>query len=267
MRSPSRRLAPAVLGLLLVAALAPLAARGADDTVASAEQRAHTLANAERVERGLVKLRWDQRLGDLARDRATYMAETDTFSHTQSGGTSVFDLMTDAGIKWYGGGEIIAWNIGTELDASADYVLRQWMNSSGHKAIMVSKDFNYVGFGVATSPETGRRYWAGVYMKGPDRTAGWAKTGSVSISRLDARSSRVTVRWGGGDTKLQVLTSGHRYFQVQSRRNGNEWKTYPTTTSTSRSWTLYRDSVYEFRVRSRDKAGNWSSWKTVTINP
>ena len=102
-----------------------------------------------------MKLRWDKRLAELARERATHMAETDTFSHTQSGGTSVFDMMSAAGIRWYGAGEIIAWNIGTELRDSADYVIRQWMNSSGHKAIMVSKDYNYVGFGVATSPTSG----------------------------------------------------------------------------------------------------------------
>jgi uncharacterized protein YkwD len=273
MRSPIRRLVPAALALLLLATLAPLAATAAElsetelAAVTAAEQRAHDLANAERRERGLVSLRWDARLGDLARARATHMAETENFSHTQSGGTSVFDMMSAAGIKWYGAGEIIAWNIGTELNASADYVVRQWMNSSGHKAIMISKGFNYVGFGVAVSPTTGKRYWAGVYMKGPDRTGSWAKLGTISKTRVDSDTTKVTLRWGGGDNRLQVLTSGLRYFQLQRRRDGGSWYTYPLTTNTSMVRPWIRGSVYEFRVRSRDKAGNWSSWKTQTIAP
>lgn len=273
MRSLSRRLAPVALATIVLAALLPLAASAAEpgDTdlaaVGAAEQRAHDLANAERLERGLVRLRWDDRLGDLARARATHMADTDTFSHTQSGGTSVFDLMSEAGIKWYGAGEIIAWNIGTDVSGSADYVIDQWMNSSGHKAIMTSSDFNYVGFGVATSPVTGKRYWAGVYMKGPDRTGSTARIGTISKTRVDAKTTKVTLRWGGADTRLQVLTSGLRYFQVQRSRDGGDWYTYPLTTATSMTRPWVRGSEYEFRVRSRDKAGNWSSWKTVTVRP
>jgi hypothetical protein len=32
----------------------------------------------------------------------------------------------------------------------------------------------------------------------------------------------------------------------------------------SRKW--YRNSTYEFRVRSRDRAGNWGAWTVTTIN-
>ena len=63
MRSLPRRLSLTALAILLVAALTPIGASAADLTdeelaaVSAAEQRAHSLANAERVERGLVKLR------------------------------------------------------------------------------------------------------------------------------------------------------------------------------------------------------------------
>ena len=33
---------------------------------------------------------------------------------------------------------------------------------------------------------------------------------------------KVTINWNGNDTRLQVLTSGFRYFQVQRRRVGGD---------------------------------------------
>ena len=95
--------------------------------------------------------------------------------HTQKDGTNVFNLINDAGIKWYGAGEIIARNSATDLQGSAAYAVQSWMGSSGHRAIIMSTDYNYVGFGLAVA-SNGRRYWAGVFLKGPDRTGAWAST-------------------------------------------------------------------------------------------
>ena len=179
MRSPVRR--PVLIGLVvaLAAGLLPLASvaatTGAGVSVASAEQTALSLTNARRSNAGLITLRADARLFALARERAEYMARTDTFSHTQSDGTNVFDMLSADGIAWYGAGEIIAWNTAAALDYSATYAVKGWMDSPGHRAIIMSTGYNYVGFGLAISPETGRRYWAGVYLKGPDRTGAWAK--------------------------------------------------------------------------------------------
>ena len=36
------------------------------------------------------------------------------------------------------------------------------MASPSHKAIIMSTGYNYVGFGLAISAATGKRYWAGV---------------------------------------------------------------------------------------------------------
>ena len=83
----------------------------------------------------------------------------------------------------------------------------------------MSKGYNYVGFGLAIA-SSGKRYWAGVYLKGPDRTGAWAKVTSRRQANLSATYVRVSVRWAGRDTQLQVLTSGLRYYQVQRRRNG-----------------------------------------------
>jgi uncharacterized protein YkwD len=268
MRSLARRLSPLALAFILVVGLAP-AATAADTTsvsgasISAAEKSVLTLTNRRRASAGLVGLRWDSRLAGLARERAAYMAKTGEFSHTQANGTNVFDMIQAAHITWYGAGEIIAWNTAAALDYSAAFAVQGWMGSPTHRSIVMSKGYNYVGFGLAIS-SSGKRYWAGVYLKGPDRTGSWAKMVSVAKTTLSSTYVRVTVKWRGGDTRLQVLTSGLRYYQIQRRRNGAYWYDYGITSgsSTARRW--YRNSTYEFRVRSRDKAGNWGAW-TVTV--
>jgi hypothetical protein len=268
MRSPARRFSPLALAFILLVGLVPSAGAADGDpsgaAIAAAEKSVLTLTNRRRASAGLVSLRWDGRLADLARDRAAYMAKTGEFSHTQSNGTDVFDMIVSAGIKWYGAGEIIAWNTAAALDYSAAFAVQGWMGSPSHKAIVMSKGYNYVGFGLAIS-SSGKRYWAGVYLKGPDRTGAWAKVVNDAKRNLSSRYVRVWVKWAGGDVRLQVLTSGLRYYQIQRRRNGGYWYNYGTTTSTSTIRRWYRNSTYEFRVRARDQAGNWGAWMTTVI--
>ena len=269
MRSPARR--PILIGLVMALAvgLVPVAAASASapsaSAIAAAEKDAFNLTNARRTNAGLVTLKADPRLSALARERAAYMAKTERFSHTQADGTNVFDLMSARGITWYGAGEIIAWNTAAALDYSASFAVKAWMDSPGHRSIIMSKGYNYVGFGLAISPTSGKRYWAGVYLKGPDRTGAWAKVSTVSKSVVSATSSKVTVKWTGADKKLQVLTSGLRYYQVQKRSDGGAWTNYGTMTATTFSKTWSRGHVYDVRIRARDKAGNWGAWETVTV--
>jgi uncharacterized protein YkwD len=268
MRSPARRFALFGVALLVLAVLAPAAVLAADPSEAAlktAEASALTKINKERTDRGLVKLRLDPRIAELARERAVYMASRDILSHEHAGGLAVWDMMSASGIIWYGAGEIIAYNTTSSLAGSATTAVHGWMGSPPHKSIMLSTQYNYIGMGLAVSPATGRRYWAGVFLKGPDRTGAWAKIGSVSRHATSATKSRVTIHWSGADTKLQVLTSGFRYFQTQRRYDDHAWFDYGTTTSTSTTRTWTRGHVWQFRVRARDKAGNWGGWKTVTI--
>lgn len=269
MRSPARRSVLIGMVLALAVGIVPFAGASAAEVSASsisaAERYAMTLTNTRRTNAGLVTLKADPRLFALARERAEYMAKTERFSHTQADGTDVFDLMSQQGIVWYGAGEIIAWNTASALDYSASFAVKAWMDSPGHKKIILSTGYNYVGFGLAISPTSGKRYWAGVYLKGPDRTGAWAKISSATTTVVDAKSKKVTVKWSGNDTKLQVLTSGFRYYQAQRRSDGGSWIDYGTMTATSLTKTLPRGHVYDFRVRARDKAGNWGAWNTVTV--
>ena len=268
--TPPRRFASVLLGVLL---LVPLAG-----TVSAVDQEPVTdailvksgtdlvvLMNHERTNLGLIPLRADPDLMAIARDRANVMATNDVLSHSEPDGHTVFDRLNAAGITWYGGGEIIAWNnYGTEASSVAAS-MQAWMASQGHHDIIVSTGYNYVGFGAAVSA-TGKRYYAGVFIQEPDHTAPWAHFGTISKHSVIHHRVRVTIRWSGADTRLQVRTAGLRYFEVQRRRVGGTWYSWGVTTSTQRTITWLRPYDHEVRVRARDRAGNWSSWRVIRIN-
>jgi hypothetical protein len=189
------------------------------------------------------------------------------FSHTQPDGRNVFDILTANHITWYNAGEIIAWN-NYPMDSTASAANRQWLGSPGHYAIVTSTDYNYVGVGLAVDPDTGKKVWTAVYLKGPDRTAARASSGTPALgSWLTTNSRRATVSWSGYDPKLQVLTAGLRSFYVQVRTDGLTWKTV-TTATTSRSWsfTAWKGHRYEVRVSPLDRAGNRGSWVTSVVD-
>jgi uncharacterized protein YkwD len=267
----TRRLVPLVLaGLLLVPIAGPVAAVTAEPVTPAVLTQSGldlvTLTNRKRTAVGLVALRVDPVLMSIARDRADVMAATDIMSHTEPTGLKVFDRLDAAGVTWFGAGEILAWNTYPTEPLSVAEAISAWMASPGHHAIMVSTGYNYVGFGAAVSA-TGRRYYAGVFVKEPDQTVPWSHVGSVSRTSIDAAHVRVTVRWSGGDSRLQVLTSGLHYFQFEWRAVGGAWHDIGTTTATARTATWMRGHAYDVRVRSRDKAGNWGTWRTIRITP
>jgi uncharacterized protein YkwD len=268
----TRRLIPVLLaGMLLVPLAGPAMATdpGPSDPVTSevlaqAELDLVTLTNSKRTARDLVALRIDSDLMRIARDRAEVMAANDVMSHTEPNGQKVFDRMRADGLTWYGAGEIIAWN-NYPMEYSPAEAIRAWMASPGHKAIMISTGYNYVGYGAAESA-SGKMYYAGLFAKEPDETGAWARFRTTYKTVLDAHRTRVTIRWKGADTRLQVLTSGLRYFQVERRVAGGEYWTGGITTATRQSITWTRGQSYEVRIRARDRAGNWSGWRTLTIN-
>jgi len=278
MFTPVRRLLPLLLsGLLLVPLAGPVAAAdpgGTDPTtpppvlpdqawLTQAGFDLVTLANSKRTHVGLVPLRMDPTLMSIARDRARVMAENQIMSHTEPDGTKVWDRINEAGITWYAGGEIIAWNH-YPLQYSPAEAIAAWWASPGHHSIMVSTGYNYFGFGAAVSSD-GKLYYAGVYLKMPDHTAPRARFTRVSSYVVDARHRRVTVYWGGSDVRLQTLTAGLYRYQVQFRQVNHPWQRWTTTTGHKKAITLVRGAHYEFRIHAVDSRGNWSPLQTIGI--
>jgi uncharacterized protein YkwD len=270
----TRRLAPLALILAIGASVAGLsacpvsaAALPAFDATTLTQARADLAAavNAQRLAHGLIALQVDTGLTAMAATRAGTMASMDALGHAGPDGRTIFDAIRASGMTWYGAGEVIAFNTYQGEPESTSQAVADWLASPVHTSIVLSNDYNYVGLAAAVSA-TGNRYYAGVFMKLPDRTPGWAKAGTMSVAPATATTSRATVRWSGGDTRLQVLTAGLRDFEVQRRLAGGAWQSAGITTRSSMAMTLVRGRSYDIRIRSRDRAGNRSTWSQVTLS-
>jgi uncharacterized protein YkwD len=257
-----RRLVPFATTAALLLTLAPAAVHAADLTIAQAEVREVSHLNAQRAALGLVPVRIDSRLMAVARARSVDMATKHYFSHQQPDGKWAWDLMNDAGIRWFAAGEIIAWNTWGTLTESAAAASQQWHDSPGHYGIIKSPDYNYVGVGLAI--DGSKKIWTAVFMKGPDRTGAWAAMKSMQVNTgiASATGTRsVTIAWRGADVRLSTLTAGLYTFQVQRRVNGGPWMlVWSATGYMSKTVSLSKGNRHEFRLRARDKAGNYGAW-------
>lgn len=127
-----------------------------EDTITSAltedEQEVFNLINQKRVENGLSELAIDDELQNVARIKAQDMVDNNYFSHNSPTYGSPFDMIKSFGITYKAAGENIAGN------SSNSGAVNAWMNSEGHKANILSKNYNYTGVAVVNSPVYGKMY-------------------------------------------------------------------------------------------------------------
>ena len=110
------------------------------------------LVNSYRSQNGLGALSFDAELMEAAAIRAAEIKEV--FDHTRPNGESCFTICDD--MEWYALGENIAAGY-----SSASSVMTGWMNSSGHRANILSSNFNSIGIGCFVSG--GRYYWVQIF--------------------------------------------------------------------------------------------------------
>ena len=260
----ARRLLPLLIGLALILPAvvpAPVAASASD-----AEAMILKKMNYERTKRGLVALRLDTRLAAIARDRSAYQARTGDADHTQ-GSRNVFDFIQSAGIKWYAAGEIIAQNrYYPSVEDSAATAIKGWLGSSTHRSILLSKGYNYVGFGYAMNPDNQRRYWTGRLPEGsgPHGARGPVRRRleAVRERRLHRDQDPLVRRRpppAGPDLRSPLLPGSTAVGRAAPGSRGRPRRRRQKTVR------YYPGRDKEFRVRSRDKAGNWSKWDTVSV--
>lgn len=109
-------------------------------------------------------------------------------------------------------------------------------------------------------------YWTALLIKGPDRTQPVAKKPGASLSARSSGRRTAKIIWSGHDVKLSVLTAGRRDFRLQMRVGSGAWhKVTKWTTAKSKKFSLKAGRTYRFRVRTRDKAGNKSSWSAALV--
>ncbi|MEK3886120.1 CAP domain-containing protein [Bacillus sp. FSL K6-3431] len=106
------------------------------------EQQVFDLTNQERTKNGLAPLKIDLELSKVAREKSRDMSANNYFDHNSPTYGSPFDMMKKFGITYRSAGENIAMGQRTPQE-----VVTGWMNSSGHRANILSQDFTHIGVG------------------------------------------------------------------------------------------------------------------------
>lgn len=106
------------------------------------------LHNNQRANSGLRKLCVHPALQRAAEAHSQDMIDNDYFSHTSQDGTTFAQRIKREGYNYRTAGENIAWGSGSL--GSPDNIFNNWMNSSGHRANILNKNFREVGIGAAT---------------------------------------------------------------------------------------------------------------------
>lgn len=108
------------------------------------------LHNYQRELKGRPAFVLDEDLNAYAQKWAEHMAGRNKLYHSD-----VSNVLAMG--KYYNAGENIAWN-----QTSPEEVTNSWMNSSGHRANILNRNFNAIGFGLSFN-ENNEPYWVTVF--------------------------------------------------------------------------------------------------------
>ncbi len=116
------------------------------------EQKMVDLVNSERIAAGLPALKVDMRLVKTASMKSQDMINNNYFDHNSPTYGSPFDLMKSQGITYRTAGENLA---GHRTVEGAHNGL---MNSPGHRANILNKNFTHVGIGIIDGGKYGKMF-------------------------------------------------------------------------------------------------------------
>lgn len=117
------------------------------------------LINQQRRANGCPEVKMSDELANAARAHSKDMADKNFVSHTGSSGSSFSQRAKAAGYQFFPSGEIIAAGQSTPNDA-----VTSWMNSSGHRSIILTCANDDIGVGyVDKAGSQYRFYWTVVF--------------------------------------------------------------------------------------------------------
>ncbi|MEK4660249.1 CAP domain-containing protein [Priestia sp. FSL H7-0729] len=122
---------------------------GSESTQSDFATQVVKLVNAERAKAGLSALASDALLDKVAVAKVKDMSNNNYFDHQSPTYGSPFDMMKQFGVTYSYAGENIAKGQKTPQE-----VVTAWMNSAGHRANILSKNFTHIGVGFYNG------YWA-----------------------------------------------------------------------------------------------------------
>ena len=115
------------------------------------------LSNAARVGNDLPAFSYNEQLATAAQAKAEHMKSNQYFEHTAPDGTTGWYFIEQSGYVYISAGENLA---ATNEGSSA--VVNGWMNSPGHRANLLSKEYLEVGYGIVY-PDSFDKY-RGIYF-------------------------------------------------------------------------------------------------------
>ena len=125
------------------------------DAVLQYESEVIRLVNQVRAENGLKALSPNWELSRVARYKSEDMARNGYFSHTSPTYGAPFQMIRAFGLSFRSAGENIAY--GQRTPAA---VVNAWMNSSGHRANILSASYTQIGVGYCADG----RYWTQMFI-------------------------------------------------------------------------------------------------------
>ena len=126
-----------------------------DASVLAFEQEVVRLVNEARAKEGLAPLAYNWELSRVARYKSGDMKDNGYFSHTSPVYGSPFQMINSFGISYRSAGENIA-----KGQRTPQSVVSAWMNSSGHRANILSKSFTEIGVGYVAEGY----YWTQMFI-------------------------------------------------------------------------------------------------------
>ena len=144
------------------------AAKSNPDSLSTGEARDAILClvNQQRDKAGLPNLDRDKKLQKAAQRHNEHMDGTGCFDHACSGEGDLGARLENVGylgggLSRWAYGENIAWGMRSEGTPSS--IVDAWMNSSGHRANILSRDFREIGVGFSAGTPGGGGAPGGIY--------------------------------------------------------------------------------------------------------
>lgn len=124
----------------------------------SVEDEVIRLVNAERKKAGLSPVTKNWEASRVARIKSQDMIDNNYFAHNSPVYGTPFQMLKNFGLSYRYAGENIA-----KGQTSPQAVMNAWMNSSGHKANILNKNYTQIGVGLAKS-KNGTYYWTQMFL-------------------------------------------------------------------------------------------------------
>jgi hypothetical protein len=167
-----------------------------------------SISNQKRADSGLPALKYNSKLTSAAKAKAQDMFAKNYWAHYAPDGTSPWSFITASGYKYTTAGE----NLAKNFDTSAG-VVSGWMNSSGHRANILSSSFVDTGVAVMNGTLQGSQttlvvaFYAAPKASSPAPTPAPTKPKSASSSSSSSSSPPTTQPKSTAEPTTQTTTA------------------------------------------------------------